>query len=1015
MIDNKYIWRIWSLALILTNINVADSQSISTGYNNFLPPSPSASVLGASSGELAHGMTGVSIPLAVFSTNYLSVPLSLYYYSTGTKVDQLASNVGLGWSLQAGGAITRTVRGKRDEIASMAYPSDIDDFSSNSVVDFIAGALDPNQNIDTEPDMFSFNFSGYSGSFVFDSNGEVQVMPYQNLHFETNDSLDYFHITTPDGIKYIFGGLGAIESSKSWNSGDECNASGGYHDFIKTSWYLKKIIPPLGDEVDFEYQSNEFTYVAGKSQTVYDFISTSSSNHNYSGKYYSYSICETNITVKELLLNKISSERYGSITLSGSQRVDVGNIRLDSLIVRNKNNEKQRSISLEYQYSNSDRMFLALLKGCDKNGNQDAVHSFDYYNIHSLPPRLSNAQDHFGYFNGKGSSNGQLLPKYNASIDGVSSDYNGCFDHLGTTREPDGKFAKYGMLKSVVYPRGAITMIEYEPNRLSNNKETGGLRLAKISNIDPISGQKDLTNYHYNKLANLTESSGHQQYQPSFWSYYSKFTNSIKHSTDSCSYIENTYASIQSNSLNTLYNTSGHSITYSNVTVSKGYDFENGATEYEYIVSNDISSAPLFGERINGIPLNNVGWDNGLLKTVEIFKKNGQGSFLSLSKVENVYFPDPLRNAMVPGAVIQRTDEKNNCNPTEQVQCTEENSQQRFMIICRANHVHDLAPTKECTAVGNDNFWKVTYTPPCYGHVGEQIVLPRALDNVDIAEYQNHSFWYYLQSTKSTKYDENGQNPIVVISNFHYDNPEHAQLTSQDNDASVEGIFTTSYKYPQDYDESASAVIEAMMNKNLVGVPIEITNDVNGQIIGANATQYLYDTTLEAIVPNAAYSYENSGSQFSASIDGVNFSSYQKKQEILSRDNYGQVISWRAHDDVVNTIIRGYDQTLVVANITNATVGDVMSILPLLGSDLNAGAGGLSVDQVDALRSELPAAFITSYTYKLGYGVESVTDPNGRVMTYEYDESGRVKYVKDQDGNIRSASLYHNKSQVSNQ
>jgi len=44
----------------------------------------------------------------------ISVDVSLSYHATGIKVDEEASWVGLGWVLNAGGIITRQVRGNRD-------------------------------------------------------------------------------------------------------------------------------------------------------------------------------------------------------------------------------------------------------------------------------------------------------------------------------------------------------------------------------------------------------------------------------------------------------------------------------------------------------------------------------------------------------------------------------------------------------------------------------------------------------------------------------------------------------------------------------------------------------------------------------------------------------------------------------------------------------------------------------------------------------------------------------------
>jgi hypothetical protein len=54
------------------------------------------------------GALTYSVPITTISSYHLSIPVSLAYYSNGITVDQESWPVGLGWSLNAGGAITPT-------------------------------------------------------------------------------------------------------------------------------------------------------------------------------------------------------------------------------------------------------------------------------------------------------------------------------------------------------------------------------------------------------------------------------------------------------------------------------------------------------------------------------------------------------------------------------------------------------------------------------------------------------------------------------------------------------------------------------------------------------------------------------------------------------------------------------------------------------------------------------------------------------------------------------------------
>ena len=61
------------------------------------------------------GVPNLGIPIHTVTEGTLSVPISLNYNSSGIKVDEVASWVGLSWSLSAQGMISRTVQGNPDE------------------------------------------------------------------------------------------------------------------------------------------------------------------------------------------------------------------------------------------------------------------------------------------------------------------------------------------------------------------------------------------------------------------------------------------------------------------------------------------------------------------------------------------------------------------------------------------------------------------------------------------------------------------------------------------------------------------------------------------------------------------------------------------------------------------------------------------------------------------------------------------------------------------------------------
>jgi hypothetical protein len=63
----------------------------------------------------ASGTPSIALPLYEIHSGEISVALSASYHASGVRVTDVASWLGLGWSLNAGGTITRVVRGNPDE------------------------------------------------------------------------------------------------------------------------------------------------------------------------------------------------------------------------------------------------------------------------------------------------------------------------------------------------------------------------------------------------------------------------------------------------------------------------------------------------------------------------------------------------------------------------------------------------------------------------------------------------------------------------------------------------------------------------------------------------------------------------------------------------------------------------------------------------------------------------------------------------------------------------------------
>ena len=117
------------------------------------------------------------------------------------------------------------------------------------------------------------------------------------------------------------------------------------------------------------------------------------------------------------------------------------------------------------------------------------------------------------------------------------------------------------------------------------------------------------------------------------------------------------------------------------------------------------------------------------------------------------------------------------------------------------------------------------------------------------------------------------------------------------------------------------------------------------------------------------------------------------------------LLQYTPEGGVPTAIIWGYNKEYPIAKVENATYSQVSSYVTPLQTSSNNGT--LTQASFASLRSNLPNAMITAYTYNPLIGVSSIASPNGDKTTYEYDNFGRLKAVRDKDGNLLSENEYN--------
>lgn len=146
---------------IMAGISIALCVQQAYSQEKVVPSSPAVASLGKFGVVPVSPYTGIpniDIPLYTVKSGSLELPISLSYHAGGVKVEEVASAVGLGWALNAGGVIGRSIRGLADELGWYPQPA-------NNTIEYIMlnGTTaqkdqlyrDVTENVrDAEPDVF---------------------------------------------------------------------------------------------------------------------------------------------------------------------------------------------------------------------------------------------------------------------------------------------------------------------------------------------------------------------------------------------------------------------------------------------------------------------------------------------------------------------------------------------------------------------------------------------------------------------------------------------------------------------------------------------------------------------------------------------------------------------------------------------------------------------------------------------------------------------------------------------
>ncbi|MBV7270737.1 hypothetical protein, partial [Winogradskyella luteola] len=447
------------------------------------------------------GLPNISIPFYTISHKGVSVPVGLGYSGGGVKVADLASWVGLGWNLQAGGLVSRTINWLPDDNDDLGYMYTSYDLAHFNANPDSGPCCNPNEQghqllgaqanaRDYEPDEFNYSLPGYSGKFYYDQNlddfvqlPKTNVKIEKQVHSPTNRRITGFILTTPNGVRYHFGGtsshLEGVERVRTWSQtqdGSYYNDASAYASAsipYYQSWMLREIEFPTSDEkISFAYdiESNVRTILKSDEELV---LAITDCDQQYSlnhmeKKYTQPKIKEIQFPKGRVTFTRGTVERDDLDNAYPLERITLFD-GADNFIRAFELSTSQSLADPGYNYNPSfidlniieqgkRRLRLDSIAIVDELSNVEGVYAFGY-NPQKLPQRFSRSIDYFGYYNGK--ENDDLIPRANYTPIAPSA-YYGSAD-----RSVNPSYTQAEVLTKITYPTGGYDEFVWENNYVS--------------------------------------------------------------------------------------------------------------------------------------------------------------------------------------------------------------------------------------------------------------------------------------------------------------------------------------------------------------------------------------------------------------------------------------------------------------------------------------------------------------------------------------------------------------------
>lgn len=927
------------------------------------------------------GKANISVPLYNINFGKISIPLELSYNTKGNKVADIATSVGLGWNLNAGGNLTVKVNDMSDftetysfyttatfePLQSLAWHRQTRGYLSvdNPQVDNLCMTNRIWENddlfIDSAPDFYYLNAPGLNDKFYFTrlSNNQLKAN-FFNSNSKLINALNFINRTGCTGLESdqfgyhgkanvfyqidkfeIIGENGYVYTFSDIESSIITEYPFDYfsHNTLQVNnWYLTKIKDPFsGREVLFEYEGYSNPYEHSSLTILGDInfgsypvtnnieLGTRGNNSVYP---YHYNRVTTSRLIPRRLKKITTDKEIIDLTYSFS-RLDYPGNGLTKISVKNVKGNIIKDINLNYDYFDSTNCSSGnyeckRLKLTSINDSSSGMYKF-YYDNNPFPPRNSSKVDFLGYFN---NNNSNLI----FSKDDFHETQNGYY--------PGSKVYFYPTLeKNQIFPFMLANIPAYSTTNGVDRTPNSNSKLGLLQKIFyPTGGSLEL-NYELDDF----------MYEGLKYNLGSTRINKMKF-LDSQNIINkevNFKYTNQDNTTSGLINFISTPANSARSEIASGIGFNTGAIiGYSRVVEETVGKGSIEKKYTN---FND--FSDRFMKSDHNFTDLATNNFLKFLKFPNSY--------------VQSFEDRRG-------KLKEENYYKEGSTspIRKISYLYDYV-VKDSLKVQK---WFATYDS--YGDWDESYTASSSVIR------------YFNNVKKITNSEFLLTNNITNETFFDYDD---ARLIYKKNVSN--GDITEEY-----YRNAKDKSIQKLIDANVFDSNVEVEKKKNGKTLSKQEVKY---ENTSNIFPSSELSYDMSTNLMGTEI---NYDKYDAK---------GNLLQYTAKDNIPITVLWGYRQSQPIAKIEGATYSQIMQAFGLNANDNNAyldleivKKSDLHFDDTSETqfisklkefrnKPELKDFNISTYTHAPLIGVKSITLPSGIREEYKYDSQNRLKKIID--------------------